>query len=97
MVLPLPPFCDSMTIVFMKSSLSIKHGLLKGNTAGHWWASAVYNLTAECGCFLVLLFFAYAEGWDTMQQDFLLEVSQTSGSRNYFGRVTLGCSRSIRR
>jgi hypothetical protein len=46
MVLPLPPFCDSMTIVFMKSSLSIKHGLLKDNTAGHWWASAVYNFVS---------------------------------------------------
>ena len=27
MVLPLPPFCDAMTIVFMKESLSIKEQL----------------------------------------------------------------------
>ena len=33
MVLPLPPFCDAMTIVFMKESLSIKEQLHESITS----------------------------------------------------------------
>jgi hypothetical protein len=33
MVLPLPPFCDAMIIVFMKESLSIKEQLYESITS----------------------------------------------------------------